>query len=147
MITDDDTIQKLAFRSPLPRLQKDGFYLFAQLETAEQKLAGTARAALIAPAYAAVIAREDSRSERPLPIVLPRAYRSRLLDASWIELEYACDLAAPFGRRREGENVVGHACYLQGRVRLYRKTFAYFAMDDLHAAESPETGDGWIVLA
>lgn len=136
MLTDPATIQKLSFRSDLPRLKGEGFYLFAQLEADEQALECSARAKLLGRAFAQLVAQEESRSERPLPVVLPRAYRQQALGADWVELEYACDLAAPFERRNRAGNVLGVTKHLKGRVRLFKGAFAYFTPDDLSPLET-----------
>ena len=146
MITDPSAIQKLALRSDLPRLKRDGFYLFAQLEGAEQTLDERARARLLAEAFAALVAHEESRSERPLPAVRPRAFRRRELDADWVEVELACDLAEPFERRTRDGRVLGVATQLRGRVRLFKGAFAYFAPDDLSPLESLDSA-GFSALA
>jgi len=141
VLTDSATIQKLTFRSDLPRLKAEGFYLFAQLEPHEQTLPEPHRIQLLGAALAALVAQEESRSDRPLPPVLPRAYRRHELGADWVELVYACDLAEPFERRNRQGDVLGVSQHLRGRVRLFRGAFAYFSPDDLRPLESVDTTD------
>jgi hypothetical protein len=138
LITDASTIQKLALRSDLPRLKGEGFYLFAQLEPEEQTLGEPAKTQLLGRAFAALVAQEESRSERPLPALLPRAYQRRELSADWVELVYACDLAEPFERRNRAGNVLAVTKYLQGRVRVFKGAFAYFTPDDWTPVETLE---------
>lgn len=145
MISDAVTIQKLALRSDLPRPKAEGFFLFAQLESREQTLAAPERARLLAHAFAALVAQEESRSERPLPAVLPRAYQERSLAPDWIELEYACDLAEPFERRSRAGQLLAVTKHLRGRVRLFKNAFAYFTPDDLRPLEAIDTR-GWTEL-
>lgn len=146
MITDAATIQKLALRSDLPRLKGEGFFLFAQLEPEEQILAAPAQWKLLANAFAALVAHEERNTERPLPPVLPRAYRLRELSAEWVELEFACDLAEPYERRNRAGQVLAVTKHLRGRVRLYNGAFAYFTLDDLRPVETLET-EGFTDLA
>lgn len=141
MITDAATIQKLALRSDLPRLKGEGFYLFAQLEPNEQTLAEPAKAQLLGRAFAALVAQEEQRSERPLPALLPRAYQRRDIDADWAELTFACDLAQPFERRNRAGNVLAVTKHLQGRVRLFKGAFAYFTPDDFTPLETLDASD------
>ena len=146
MITDAASIQKLALRSDLPRLKGEGFFLFAQLEPAEQTLAEPAKWKLLAEAFAALVAHEERNSERPLPAVLPRAYRHRELSVDWGELEYACDLAEPYERRNRAGQVLGVTRHLKAQVRLFKGAFAYFTPDDLRPLEALET-EGFTGLA
>jgi len=139
MITEAATIQKLALRSDLPRLKSEGFFLFAQLEPAEQTLAGPAKWQLLSRAIAALIADEERNSERPLPAVLPRAYQLNQLSADWVELQYACDLAEPYERRNRGGQVLALTKHLKVRVRLFKGAFAYFTPDDFRPLEVLET--------
>lgn len=145
MITDDAAIKKLAFRSDLPRLSKEGFHLFAQLETEEQKLGDHEKAQLLAGAFAALVAREEQMSDRPLPAILPRAYQRKETSPEWVEIEYACDLAEPFERRNRAGEVLAVTRHLKGRVRLHRGAFAYFAGDDLRPLETVST-EGFTIL-
>jgi hypothetical protein len=135
VLTDPATIQKLSFRSDLPRIEGEGFYLFAQLEPEEQTIADAAKIRLLAEAFAALVAREEQRSERPLPAVLPRTYQRRELSVDWVEVEYACDLAEPFERRNRAGHALALTKHLKGRVRLLKGAFAYFTPDDLTPLE------------
>lgn len=141
VITDAATIQKLALRSDLPRLKGEGFYLFAELEPAEQRLAAPAKAQLLGRAFTALVAREEQRSERPLPALIPRAYQQRDIDRDWVHLAYACDLAEPFERRNRAGNVLAVTKHLHGRVRLFKGAFAYFTPDDFVPLETLDTSD------
>lgn len=139
MITEPATIQKLALRSDLPRLKSEGFHLFAQLEPQEQTLAEAAKLELLGQAFAALVAHEERHSERPLPAVLPRAFRRRDAAPDWVEVDYACDLAEPFERRNRAGNVLGVTKHLLGRVRLFKGAFAYFTPEDLSPLEALDT--------
>lgn len=138
MITDVATIQKLALRSDLPRLQGEGFFLFAQFEPAEQTLAAPAKWKLLGEAFAGLVAQEERNAERPLPAVIPRAYQQRELSPDWIELEFACDLAEPYERRNRAGEVLAVTKHLRGRVRLFKGAFAYFTLDDLRPLDTLE---------
>ena len=96
MITDPATIQQLSLRSDLPRLKSEGFFLFAQLEAAEQSLPAAAKYRLLGQAYAALVAHEERNAERPLPPVSARAYQERELSTDWVEVTLVCDFSEPF---------------------------------------------------
>jgi hypothetical protein len=147
VITDPATIQKLALRSDLPRLKGEGFYLFAQLDAAEQVLTDDAKCHLLARAFAALVANEEKNSERPLPALLPRAYLRRELAADWVEVDVVCDLAEPFERRSRAGQVLAVTRHLRGRVRLFRGAFAYFTPDDLTPLESVESTGFAVITA
>ncbi|MGC4067929.1 MAG: hypothetical protein QM784_25420 [Polyangiaceae bacterium] len=136
MITDPATIQKLALRSDLPRLKSEGFFLFAQLEPAEQVLLAPTKSNLLARALVTIVAREEQHADRPLPAIQPRAYLYRELSPDWAELQFAYDLAAPYERRNRKGNVLAIAKHLKLRVRLFNGAFAYFAPDDLTPLET-----------
>lgn len=136
MITDDRTIQQYALRSDLPRLTKEGFYLFAALEGDEQKQDEKAKMAALAKAYADVVAREEARSERPLPAVLPRSYKVTSADADWTAVTLYCDLESPYERRRRDGTVLGLAKHLEARMRLFKGAFAYFHGDDIRGVDT-----------
>lgn len=136
MITEARAIQQLALRSDLPRLAKEGFHLFAVLEGAEQQAEEPAKLAALAAAFAALVAREEERSERPLPPVLPRAYKVTSRDATSLAITLYCELASPFERRRRDGGVLGLARHLEARLRLYHGAFAYFAGDDLRGVDT-----------
>lgn len=136
MITDDRAIRQLALRSDLPRLAKEGFHLFAVLEGEEQKVEEPAKLASLAVAFAALVAREEERSERPLPPVLPRAYKVTSRDDASIAVTLYCDLESPFERRRRDGGVLGIAKHLEARLRIYHGAFAYFAGDDLRGVDT-----------
>jgi len=145
VITDVATIRRLALRSDLPRLKSEGFHLFAQLEPEEQVLATPTKRRLLAQAFTALIAEEERNSERPLPAVLPRAFRQRELSSDWVELEFACDLAEPYERRNRAGHILALTRHLQARVRLFKGAFAYFTPDDLSPLETLQ-GEGFTAL-
>lgn len=139
MIHDEATIKKLSFRSDLPRLTKEGFYLLAQLEGDEQKLDDAAKVKLLAAAFVDAVAREEARSDRPLPPLVPRAWHVTRSDDEWLDFELACGLASPFERRNRGGDVLGVAHHLKARLRLHRGAFAYFALDDVRPLDELDT--------
>lgn len=138
MITDPDAIKKLALRSDLPRTQIEGFYLFAHLESGEQKQESPSRARALAVAFVELVAREERHAERPLPAILPRSFGERVLTPEWVEIVYACDLAVPFERRNRSGQVLAVTKHLRGRVRIFKGAFAYFAPEDLTPLETLE---------
>lgn len=146
MITDAATIQKLALRSDLPRLKSEGFFLFAQLEAAEQTLPPAAKYKLLGQAYAALVAHEERNAERPLPPVTARAYQERELSSDWLEIEFVCDLAEPFERRSRAGQILAVTHHLKARVRLFKGALAYFTLDDFSPLESVDA-QGFIALA
>jgi hypothetical protein len=93
----------------------------------------------VAKAFTEVVAREEARSERPLPPLLPRSYKVTSTDASWTALTLHCDLEAPFERRRRDGTVLGIAKHLEARVRLYNGAFAYFNGDDIRGIDTIDT--------
>jgi hypothetical protein len=141
VLTVPAEIKKLALRSDLPRLKKQGFFLFAQLEGEEQQLAELAKSQLLGQALAALVAQEERNAGRPLPAVLPRAYRSRELAPDWLELTFACDLAEPFERRNRAGQVLVVTKHLEARVRLFKGAFAYFSPDDLQPLETLDAAE------
>ena len=146
MITDAATIQKLALRSDLPRLKGEGFFLFAQLEAAEQTLPPAAKYKLLGQAYAALVAHEERSAERPLPPIAARAYQERELASDWVEVTFVCDLTGPFERRNRAGQVLAVAHHLKARVRLFKGAFAYFTLDDFGPLESVDAF-GFVDLA
>lgn len=141
MITDDREVQQLALRSNLPRLAKEGFHLFAALDADEQKLAESAKFAALATAFVALVAREEARSDRPLPPVVPRAFKVTSTDADWTALTFYGDLESPFERRRRDGTVLGVAKHVEARIRLYKGAFAYFAGDDIRGVDAIDPTD------
>src|SRR5262245_39143926 len=113
MLSDPAEIQKLSLRSDLPRLENEGFYLFAQLDSAEQSLPEPAKQGLLGDAFVALVAREEASAERPLPALLPTACKARELAAGWVEVEFACDLAEPFERRNRAGTVLAVTKHLK----------------------------------
>jgi hypothetical protein len=141
VLTAPAAIKKLALRSDLPRLKQEGFFLFAQLEGEEQQLAELAKRQLLGQALAALVAHEERLAERPLPAVIPRAYRQRELAPDWLELTFACDLAEPFERRNRAGQVLAVTKHLEARVRLFKGAFAYFSPDDLQPLETLDAAE------
>lgn len=141
MITADRAIQQLALRSDLPRLAKEGFHLFAALESDEQKQQDAAKLAGLATVFAELVAREEARSDRPLPPVLPRSYKVTSSDADWMALTLYCDLESPFERRRRDGTVLGVAKHLEARLRLFKGAYAYFNGDDIRGVDTVDTTD------
>lgn len=139
MLTDPATIQKLALRSDLPRLNREGFFLFAQLESEEQLLPELPKSQLLGRALAQLVAREEQNAERPLPAVIPRAYERRELSPDWVEFTFGCDLAEPFERRNRAGHVLAITRHLKARVRLFKGAFAYFTHDDFTPLETLAT--------
>lgn len=146
MLTDPMAIQKLALRSDLPRLNREGFFLFAQFEPAEQLLEAEERWQLLARALPELVAYEERNAERPLPKVLPRAYKIQQLSEDWVELEYACDLAEPYERRNRAGNVLAVTNHLKVRARIFKGAFAYFAHDDSSPVASIDVA-GFVALS
>lgn len=139
MITDASAIQQLALRSDLPRLKSEGFFLFAQLEAAEQALPTAGKYKLLGQAYAALVAHEERNAERPLPAITARAYQERELSADWVEVTFVCDFSEPFERRSRAGHVLAVTHHLKARVRLFKGAFAYFTLDDFGPIESFDT--------
>lgn len=146
MITDAVAIQKLALRSDLPRLKSEGFFLFAQLEGAEQTLPPAAKYKLLGRAYAALVAHEEQNAERPLPPITARAYHEREIASDWLEITFVCDLAEPFERRNREGKALAVTHHLKARVRLFKGAFAYFTLDDFSPLESMDA-QGFIHFA
>jgi hypothetical protein len=132
MITDKQTIKQLQFRSDLPRF-KD-LFIFAQLESVEQKLGDEERFKLIINAYADLIKDESSAMlfDNKIISVLPKAYKIYAdsdPDYNWLECIYEIE-----GDRNK---------YVHGKIKIFKKAFAYFVMDDLRSVAEVSISSDW----
>jgi hypothetical protein len=145
MLVDDVTLRQLRFRSDLPRLTEEGFSVFAQLEPEEQRASETEKVRLLMRAHAALVAKEEAMSERPLPALLPRAYRAHVLDSDFTEYECAFDLESPFERRTRDGRVLAITHHVRARLRVFKGAFAYSTPDDARPLEMLDTS-GWTAV-
>lgn len=142
MLTDATSLRQLRFRTDLPKLTKDGYSVFAQLEPEEQKLSESAKVALLAQAFSAQLAEEEKLSDRPLPALRARAWRRQDLGGAFVGYDVAFDLAEPFERRRRDGQVLAVTHHVLARLRVYEGAFAYSTPDDATPLASLDTA-GW----
>lgn len=128
--TDKDTIQKLSFRSDLPRLSKEETFLFAVLDKEELALPEVERVRLIADEFMRQAFMPLYAEDDPKPQATLRAYRAYTKAADFAELELAFDVT---NTKRP------HVC---GHVRAYHERFLYFVNSSSRTlAAVPEAAD------
>lgn len=135
MITDAQSIKQLQFRSDLPRLHKEGLFLFAQLESEEQKLPENKRTKLILEAYAQLLKDPSSAMlfDHQLTSAVPLAYQ--VLPDNDPQFEQIECLV-----RIEGD----HNSLTRGKLKVFLKTFVYFCADDMRSIPEAEVPAGWV---
>lgn len=114
MQTDVGTIQKLSFRSDLPRLSKQETFLFAVLDKDELALSEPDRVRLIAEEFIRQAFLPLYADDDPKPVATLRAYRVYAKEPNFSELELAFDVTNTKRPR------------LCGHVRAYHERFLYF---------------------
>jgi len=132
--TDKATIQKLSFRSDLPRLSKEDTFLFAVLDKEELLLPEADRVRLIADEFMRQAFLPLYAEDEPKPQAVLRGYRTYTKEPSFLELELAFDVT---------HTKRPHVC---GHVRAYHERFLYFVNTSSRTlAQIPEATD-WQAL-
>ena len=133
--TDVGTIQKLSFRSDLPRLSKQETFLFAVLDKEELGLSEPDRVRLIAEEFMRQAFMPLYAEDDPKPLATLRAYRAYEKEPDFRDLELAFDVT---NTKRP------HVC---GHVRAYRERFLYFVNRSSRTLDAIPDAPDWNSLA
>lgn len=134
MLTDKQTIRQHQFRSDLPRFNSEGYFIFAQLEPEEQKLDDAGRAKLLLNAYAELLKDPSSAMlfDQQLTNATPLAYTlSQDSDPDYEIIEALYKI--------EGDR----NAFSRGKLKVFKKAFAYFSSDDMRSTEDGSIPVGW----